>query len=103
MFLRPGGYATITSPEPSKVRLDSRGARCEKISQGTTELDSFGCKHCGRITHVRARQDPAELGGLCKICMGLICSQCVGNGCDPFEKKLERWEAKEAARRSYGL
>lgn len=103
MFLRPGGYAVITSPEPAKLRLDSRDAKCEEVSEGNTELDSFTCFHCSRVVHVKARQAPELLGGLCKICMKLICMHCVDKGCDPFEKKLERWEAKEIARRSYGL
>jgi hypothetical protein len=77
------GYASITSPE------------------GVREADTFTCYHCNRITHVRAYADPAELGGLCKACMRLICSKCVGKNCIPFEKKLDLMEAKYHARRSY--
>jgi hypothetical protein len=83
---RPGGYAVLTTPDGGKK-----------------EADTFTCKHCNRLTHVKPFQDPADLGGLCKCCMGLICSNCVGKPCDVIEKKLERAEASYHARRSYGL
>jgi hypothetical protein len=31
--------------------------------------------------------------------MSVVCECCVGKGCDPFEKKLERQEAKGRSRR----
>ena len=40
-------------------------------------------------------------GGLCKVCMALICSNCVGEPCMPFLKKLEMQERQYHARRSY--
>lgn len=83
---RPGGYATITDPDKPLV-----------------ELDTTTCAHCQKVTHIKARARPEDLGGLCKACMGLICQHCVGKGCDPFEKQLERSEARQEALRSYGL
>lgn len=83
---RPGGYALVT-------RSDGRHIEC----------DTFTCKHCNRIVHVRPKQDPAELGGMCKVCSGLVCSECVGKGCDEIQRKLDRWEASYHARRSYGM
>jgi hypothetical protein len=77
------GYATITSPN------------------GVAECDTFTCNHCNSVTHVKPKMDPAALGGLCKMCMRLVCSKCVGNACLPFEKKLEIEEARYHARRSY--
>lgn len=75
------GYARITSPE------------------GVSECDTFTCFHCQRLTHVKPKCDPAELGGLCKVCMKLICSNCVGKSCTPFLKTIERMEARYHARR----
>lgn len=97
----PGGYAHIISPVESLVRLEGVGEK--EIPPGVMELDTFGCGHCGRVTHVMPRMDPANLGGHCKICYRLICKYCVGHGCDPLEAKLERSEARDRARRSYGL
>lgn len=84
----PGGFLCITEPE------------------STFESDTFSCSHCvpRRIVKVGPKERPEDVGGLCKICMGLICPRCVARGnCDPFEKKLERREARGIALRSYGL
>lgn len=97
-----GGYAVITTPVYDRINLDRLS--CEEIHAGMNELDTFSCFHCGRVIHVKPKIDPASLGGLCKTCMKLICPDCVTSGkCDPFEKKLERAEARYHALRSYGL
>jgi hypothetical protein len=81
----PGGYACITAPDAP-----------------TQEFDTFTCAHCNRITHVRARQDPADIGGLCRQCMGLICPRCVGEPCVPFLKRLDDMEARARFRAALG-
>lgn len=83
------GYATLVSPD------------------GVKEADTYQCAHCQYITHVKAGQSTDELGGVCTHCTtktrpGFICKRCVGKPCDPFEKKLEREEARYHALRSYG-
>jgi len=83
---RAGGYAVAFYPD-GKVK----------------ESDSFTCSHCNRVKFVKHKERAEDLGGLCKVCMGLICDACVGHACVPFEKKLEEQEAKYHARRSYGL
>lgn len=82
----PGGRARVSGPA------------------GVAEIDSFTCRHCQVVTFVRPKQRAADIGGICKVCMGLICVRCVGlMRCDPIEKKLERAEARYHALRSYGL
>lgn len=66
-------------------------------------MDTMVCRHCQRITHVKPKQSPSELGGFCAVCSGLICSGCVGKGCDEIQRKLDRQEASYHARRSYGI
>lgn len=83
---KPGGYAVITDPD-----------------KGKTELDTRTCGHCNKMDHIKPGQDPYEIGGLCYVCMRLICANCVGKGCDEIQRKLDRWEASYHARRSYGL
>lgn len=85
-MLRSQGYATITSPDG-----------------GMVESDTFTCAHCQRIVHVAPRANPADVGGLCKVCMGLICPRCVGRRCAPWEKKLQKMEARERFLRSAGV
>lgn len=54
---------------------------------------TFTCQHCNKVVFVPPMADPADLGGLCKLCMGLICPTCAALGvCDTFEAKLERIE-----------
>lgn len=85
-MLKPQGYATLTDPDT-----------------GVEERDTFTCYHCNCVKHVKPKMDPTDLGGLCKVCMKLICPDCVGKSCVPFMKKLERMEARYHARRSYGI
>lgn len=68
------------------------------------EADTFTCEHCNKVVIVKPKCDPCDLGGMCRLCMKMICPSCVDLGnCDPFEKKLLREEAKYRARRSYEL
>lgn len=96
-----GGYAFIVSPTTSKVCLD--GGRVEMACEGITEYDTFSCGHCSAVKHVRAKERPEDLGGLCKQCMKLICPSCVDDGrCTPLEKRIEEMEERDFWRREYG-
>jgi len=79
---KPGGYSIRTDPDPPKG---------EAYQQ---EWDTFTCGHCCQVVFVKPQQRPEDLGGFCTCCTKLICSACVGKGCDPLEKKLERWESR---------
>lgn len=86
MWLKEQGYASLTD-----------GFEIKECSTST-------CAHCNRITHIKPGCRPEDIGGLCKICMGLICPHCVSEGiCDPFMEKLDRMEKRIDALRSYGL
>jgi len=68
------------------------------------EADTFTCHHCCTVQHVAPKCDPADLGGLCKSCMKLICPRCANKGtCEPWEEQMRRAEASYHARRSYGF
>ena len=70
------GYATIT---------DRRGTR---------EFDTCTCIHCNRVWAI-AGGPMADLGGWCRLCQQPICSHCAARGgCQPFEDKLDRYEAR---------
>lgn len=73
---KPGGYFISTDWMGSKK-----------------EADTFTCAHSGKIVFVKPFCDPADMGGRCTLCGGLICKEEVGKGCDVMEKKLARWEA----------
>ena len=71
----------------------ARGYEIETGPGLIRESDTATCQHCNRVFYVKPLCDPADAGGLCKSCMGLICPACVDlGGCDPTEKKIERIE-----------
>jgi hypothetical protein len=83
---KPGGWTIIT--EPGKTDI---------------EQDSFTCAHGNEIVIVKARQDPSEMGGFCRMCMAHICAKCAATGaCEPFEKKLLRMESRDRFLRNVG-
>lgn len=86
----PGGYLVTNDPDPTK----------SKGQKATVENDTFTCAHCGCLVTVKPLCDPADMGGRCTICSGLVCKRCHGIGrCDPFEEKLKRQEAAASFRR----
>ena len=89
---RPEGYATVFGDLPGDApTVVDRGIRHVE-----TEIDPFTCGHCNRVVHVPPRQDAADIGGLCKQCMGLICPRCVDKRtCTPWEKQMLESEARD--------
>jgi hypothetical protein len=82
-----GGYAIIVEPGKADV-----------------EMDTFTCAHDNRVVFVRAGQDPSELGGFCRICMKHICGPCADLGsCTPYEREMEKAEARDRFLRAVGL
>lgn len=96
----PGGYAVITTPEPTPVNFDR--LRCERLGEGTHEVDVYCCEHCNRIVHVKPGAIPEQLGSMCRNCMAMVCPRCAPGPCVPWLKKLEIAERRDRALRSYG-
>lgn len=83
----PGGYFIGVGPEGV-----------------VAEADSYSCKHCNRIVLVKPRCDPADVGGLCKVCMGLTCPECTAKGtCVTWEEQMKRIENRDRFLRQAGL
>ena len=89
----PGGYAMIVSPDAQPVNFD--GFRWEEIRPGLHESDTFTCKHCNRVVHVRAHANPDEFGSMCRNCMKMVCPTCADKGCTPFLKKIDEEEERQ--------
>lgn len=93
---KPHGYATIigdVSSNAVKLITDLN------IRHTESEIDTYTCGHCNGIVHVPPQQDAADIGGLCKQCMDLICPRCVNKmTCTPWEKKMEKAEARQRLR-----
>ena len=77
------GYTIVTGPGP-----------------GTGEMDSYTCAHCNSVRFVKPMCPAGDMPDVCHLCgdksrPSFICEQCRGKGCDPFEEKLKRMEAKQ--------
>lgn len=82
----PGGYGLMCEPGKRDV-----------------EHDTFTCAHTNRVVIVKPGARPEDIGGLCKVCMGLICSEEVGRPCVVLEKRLQRMEDSARFARDAGL
>lgn len=81
------GYAVIVDPSAPLV-----------------EMDTITCCHCQRVVVIKASADVLEKTGWCMRCMKATCGPCADLGkCTPFEKHLERMEARAATARSLGF
>lgn len=94
----PQGYATVIGDlQRGATTLVENGVRYTEA-----EIDTYTCAHCNRVVHVPVRADPADVGGLCKQCMNLICPRCTAKGvCVPWEKEMLRREAKAQFHRDF--
>jgi hypothetical protein len=93
---RPHGLATL-------IQADGR----------IVENDTISCQHCEQIVFVKPgtgttvylvvdaqQQWREEPGAFCRQCMAPICLQCYdAGGCTPFERELEKSEARDRLRR----
>lgn len=94
---RPQGYSQIWGTGLSN--LDDPGLAALHRDK---ECDTFTCAHCNSIVHVPPLTDPADIGGLCRVCDGLICPACTDlRACAPFEAKLERQLTRALRMRDY--
>ena len=80
-MLQRTGYAVIADPDARRV-----------------EMDTVTCGHCQRIVPLHDRAGKRRAGVLvhCYQCDTHTCVPCAEAGrCLPFERKLERLEARE--------
>ena len=77
---------------------------CTGASGKESHVDAYRCGHCGLPKAVRVKHRDTDIGGWCRVCDSNVCPACMISGrCDPFERAIERIEAKGTALRSYGL
>ena len=90
-MFKPQGYGIITDPEMPAV-----------------EHDTTTCAHCNKISIIPPGWKPESMPNRCKGCMGYLCLGCwgertLGKPCVTWKQQLDEMEAREIARRSYGL
>jgi hypothetical protein len=71
------------------------------------ETDTSTCGHCQRVMMVRPSTDGRIIVRVLPPCPGcgkFICDVCVKQGfCDPWEKQMERMEARDRMLREIGV
>lgn len=68
------------------------------------ESDTATCAHCNYVWVVRSSKGTdADPGGWCAMCSALICKNCAGKSCTPFERRLEAMEARGRMLAAMGL
>jgi hypothetical protein len=82
---RENGYATLVDP-------DRNGGRA-------MEASTVSCCHCQAVVFLHdlatGKRNESDIGGFCFRCMKPTCGPCADRGvCDPFEKQIERAEAR---------
>ena len=50
------------------------------------------CSHCQRITDFPSKRKMMDYVEICRGCMILICLQCAGKPCLPYEKLVDQQE-----------
>jgi hypothetical protein len=71
---------------------------------GVEEYETFTCGHGGEIVKVPHKAPPEQLGGICKVCMSMVCAKCLETGkCDPLEEKMKRIEDRARFFRQVGV
>lgn len=86
------------------MRLIRPGAvgeyRCDGI---VVEVYASTCAHCQHITEFPSLKAMTDHVDVCRSCMRLICLRCVGKPCRPWEREMERQEARGRMLRDMGL
>ena len=65
---------------------------------GSRELLASTCSHCQHITEFPSRRKMMDYVDICRGCMRLICLDCVGKPCRPYEKLAEQQESEHQLR-----
>ncbi len=64
-----------------------------------TEVHVSTCSHCQHQTEYPSQKRMLEFVDICRGCMRLICLECCGKPCRPFEQEAERQELEARIQR----
>lgn len=79
---------------PALMRIKPGGVGEYTDVFGVTEVHCSTCSHCQRQTEFPSMRKMMDYVEICRGCMKLICLECVGKPCTPYEKEVERQEAE---------
>lgn len=73
----------------------------------TKEVHTSKCKHCGEHTDIPSLKKLMDHVEICRVCMELICLNCVGKPCVPEVRRIEAAERefyrRQQARKNLGF
>jgi len=75
-------------------RRDHGTAEWTSASGRVVTRSTITCCHCNAVTIIEQGARAEDCGGFCLRCMKPTCKGCAGKGCVPFERDLERQEAR---------
>lgn len=58
------------------------------------ENSTSTCKHCQRITDIPSQREMMKHVDICRQCMGLICLECAGKPCTPWQRRIDEMEKR---------
>lgn len=58
------------------------------------EVHTSTCAHCQKITEFPSLRVMHQRVDICRGCMKLVCLNCAGGVCRPWEREMERQEAR---------
>jgi len=59
---------------------------------GVTTSYSSTCSHCQKGTDFPSKRKMMDYVEICRGCMKLICLECAGKPCFPYEKRADQME-----------
>jgi hypothetical protein len=62
------------------------------------EKYSSTCSHCQRMTEFPSKRNMMDYVEICRNCMRLICLECHGKPCLPYEKRADQMESEATIR-----
>ena len=77
---------------PSLTRIKPGGVSEYWEPVGVTTLHCSTCSHCQKHTEFPSMRKMHEYVAVCRGCMRLICLECAGKPCRPWEQECERME-----------
>ncbi|HET9893227.1 MAG TPA: hypothetical protein VFQ42_22305 [Mycobacterium sp.] len=86
-----------------RARADGGTAEWTMPGQQPLTRPTFTCCHCNAVTIVPERARAEDCGGFCRLCMAPTCTTCADGACTPFERELEKAEARAELLASMGL
>ena len=83
---------------PVRIKPGGVGIYTDPAFNSPIENHASTCSHCQKITDFPSRKQMMDYVDICRGCMKLICLDCYGKPCMPYEKRVEIQENEHRIR-----